>query len=137
MDIFTKQKRAEVMSKVRSKGNASTEMRLIAYFRTRGIKGWRRGYAVKGKPDFVFLARKIAVFADGCFWHGHDCRNTRPSANAEFWAEKRRKNMARDREITARFERRGWTVIRVWECELKAKNESVLDAKLRPLNCAR
>lgn len=133
MDVFSKSKRSEVMSKVRSKGNASTEMRLISYFKAHGVKGWRRGYAVKGKPDFVFLERKIAVFTDGCFWHGHDCRNTRPSANREFWEEKRRKNIERDRAVVARFEARGWTVIRVWECELKPKNAEILERKLKPL----
>lgn len=110
------------MSKVRSKGNKSTELKLIKYFKENDIHGWCRGYKVKGHPDFVFLDYKIAIFVDGCFWHGHDCRNTRPSENAEFWQKKRERNMLHDREITALFEARGWTVIRIWECELKKKN---------------
>lgn len=110
------------MSKVRSKGNKSTELRLIKYFKENNIHGWLRGYNVKGHPDFVFLDNKIAIFVDGCFWHGHDCRNTRPSSNAEFWQKKRERNMLHDKEITELFEARGWTVIRIWECELKKKN---------------
>ena len=86
------------------------------------ITGWRHSYNVKGHPDFVFLEKRIAIFVDGCFWHGHDCRNTRPADNAAYWAKKRERNMQRDREITDRFEKRGWTVIRIWECELKKKN---------------
>lgn len=121
-DIFTAEKRSFVMSKVHSKGNKSTELKLIRYFQENGIHGWRRGYKVKGHPDFVFLDKKIAIFVDGCFWHGHDCRNTRPSDNAEYWQKKRERNMAHDKEITALFENRGWTVIRIWECELKKKN---------------
>lgn len=84
-DIFTAEKRSSVMSKVHSKGNKSTELKLIRYFQENGIHGWRRGYKVKGHPDFVFLDKKIAIFVDGCFWHGHDCRNTRPSDNQEYW----------------------------------------------------
>lgn len=129
-DVYDKATRSAVMSKVRSKGNKSTELRLIEVFHEYGITGWRRNYLVKGHPDFVFIKRQIAVFVDGCFWHGHDCRNTRPKENEDFWAAKRERNMKRDREVTANFERRGWTVIRVWECELKKKNLSELLLKL-------
>lgn len=85
---------------------------------------------VKGHPDFVFLDKKIAVLVDGCFWHGHDCRNTRPSDNAEYWQKKRERNIKHDKEVTAMFENRGWTVIRIWECELKKKNRDVLFDRL-------
>ena len=121
-DVFDTAMRSSVMSKVRSKGNKSTEIRLIQIFSEQGIKGWRRNYPVKGHPDFVFSKRRIAVFVDGCFWHGHDCRNTRPKQNEQFWTEKRQRNMARDKAVTEAFERRGWTVLRIWECELKKKN---------------
>ena len=118
------------MKKVRPSGNKTTELRLIKYFSSNHITGWRRGYNVKGHPDFVFLDRRIAIFVDGCFWHGHDCRNTRPADNAEYWSEKRERNIKHDQEITELFEKRGWTVIRIWECELKRKNEELLCEKL-------
>lgn len=118
-DIFDKEKRSEIMSKVRSKKNKSTELKLIQIFKENNIHGWRRNYNVKGHPDFVFLEKRIAVFVDGCFWHGHDCRNTRPKDNQEYWTKKRERNIKHDREITEYFENRGWTVIRIWECELK------------------
>ena len=121
------------MSKVHSKGNKSTELKLIRYFKENDIHGWRRGYKVKGHPDFVFLDKKIAIFVDGCFWHGHDCRNTRPSDNQEYWQKKRERNIQHDQEITALFESRGWTVIRIWECELKKKNVDSLKLKLTSL----
>lgn len=132
-DVFDKETRSAVMSKIRSKGNKSTEMRLIEVFAELGIKGWRRNYPVKGHPDFVFPKMRIAVFVDGCFWHGHDCRNTRPKQNEEFWAAKRAKNMAHDKIVTEEFERRGWSVLRIWECELRKKNRSELLAKLDSL----
>jgi len=125
-DVFDKEKRSEIMSKVRSKGNKSTELRLIKLFKENGIAGWRRNYSIKGRPDFVFIKQRVAVFIDGCFWHGHDCRNTRPSDNAEYWQKKRERNMKRDIEITELFEKRGWRVLRIWECELKKSNEAMV-----------
>ena len=129
-DVFSNKKRSEIMKKVHSKNNRSTELKLIKIFNENHIIGWRRNYPVKGHPDFVFLDKKIAVFVDGCFWHGHDCRNTRPSENAEYWQKKQERNIKHDKEVTARFENRGWTVIRIWECELKKKNRDVLFDRL-------
>lgn len=132
-DVFDGKKRSEIMKKVRSRNNKSTELKLIQVFRENSIKGWRRGYPVKGHPDFVFLDKKIAVFVDGCFWHGHNCRNTRPADNADYWTKKRERNMKNDKEITELFEKRGWRVIRIWECELKKKNRDLLMDKIRDL----
>ena len=132
-DVFDNKKRSEIMSKVRSKNNKSTELKLIQIFGENDIVGWKRNYPVKGHPDFVFLDRKIAVYVDGCFWHGHDCRNTRPSDNADYWTRKRERNMKHDKEVTELFERRGWVVIRIWECELKKKNYQNLAEKLKIL----
>jgi len=115
------------MQTVRSKENKSTELRLIRLFRENSISGWRRNYLVRGRPDFVFLDKKIAIFVDGCFWHGHDCRNTKPKENEEYWAKKIARNEKRDAEITQLFLDRGWIVIRVWECQLikKKANETI------------
>ena len=132
-DVYDKQKRSFVMRQVKSHGNKSTEVRLISIFKANSISGWRRNYAVKGHPDFVFLKKKVAVFVDGCFWHGHDCRNTKPSDNKEYWDKKRERNIKHDKEVTASFEARGWTVIRIWECELKKKNADILMEKIKPL----
>jgi DNA mismatch endonuclease (patch repair protein) len=132
-DIFDKEKRSDVMSKVRSKKNKSTELRLIEIFGTLGIKGWRRNYPVKGHPDFVFLDAKIAIFVDGCFWHGHDCRNVTPADNEEFWSKKLAANKGRDQAATERLQARGWNVVRIWECELKKKNEEAITARLQQI----
>mgnify|MGYP001627383636 CR=1 FL=1 len=118
-DTFSKLERSAIMKKVKSKGNKSTEQRLIQIFQDKNITGWRRNYPVKGKPDFVFLKKKIAVFADGCFWHGHHCRNITPKQNQEYWDKKRERNIQRDINITKYFEKRGWTVLRFWECDIK------------------
>ena len=130
-DVFDAESRSDIMRQVKSKKNKSTELRLIEIFKQNEIIGWRRNYPVKGHPDFVFPKKKIAVFVDGCFWHGHDCRNTRPADHQEYWQKKRERNMKRDKEATAMFEARGWTVVRIWECELKKKNEIYLVRRLK------
>lgn len=132
-DIFNNEKRSEIMRKVKSKKNKSTELRLIDIFKQNGITGWKRNYSVKGHPDFVFLKEKVAVFVDGCFWHGHDCRNTRPVENQEYWQKKRGLNMKHDKDVTTLFEVRGWKVLRIWECELKKRNEAILVEKIQSI----
>jgi len=132
-DVFDKNTRSKIMSKVKSKGNKSTELKMIEYFKEFGIKGWRRNYKIFGKPDFVFPKKKIAVFTDGCFWHGHNCRNTKPKDNAEYWEKKIKRNVERDKEVTEYLEKLGWKVIRIWECELKRKNKDKLLEKMKSL----
>ena len=132
-DIFDKSKRSEIMKKVRSKNNKSTELKLIQIFKENNIHGWRRNYKVKVHSDFVFLNKKIAIFVDGCFWHGHNFRNTKPKENQEYWDKKRERNMKHDKEITEYFENRGWTVIRLRECELKNINRQIVYEKLKLL----
>ena len=132
-DTFDKDKRSAIMKSVKSSGNKSTELRLIAFFKANSVTGWKRKYPVKGHPDCVFMEKRIAVFVDGCFWHGHDCRNTRPKQNEDYWSKKRIRNIAHDQEVSVIFVKRGWTVIRIWECELKKKNEELLREKLKAL----
>ncbi|MCL1937293.1 MAG: very short patch repair endonuclease [Candidatus Azobacteroides sp.] len=130
-DVFTKEQRSNVMRQVKSTCNKSTELKLIAFFKANHIKGWRRNYKLFGKPDFTFPKHKLAIFIDGCFWHGHDCRNTRPKDNADYWNKKRERNMNRDKEVTQTLKDKGWIVVRIWECELK--NEQLLNDIFRPL----
>ena len=120
-DVFTKEQRSEIMRKVKSDRNRSTELKLIVFFRSNGIRGWRRNYKLFGKPDFVFPKIKTAVFVDGCFWHGHDCRNTKPQTNQDYWQKKIARNRKRDRMVTKTLKLRGWRVIRIWECAIDKK----------------
>jgi DNA mismatch endonuclease (patch repair protein) len=130
-DVFSKDKRSFVMKKVRSKGNKSTELRLVNLFKENRVLGWRQNYSIEGRPDFVFLKKRLAIFVDGCFWHGHDCRNTRPNDNANYWQLKRERNMRRDENVTALFESRGWKVVRIWECELRKANQATIIDKIK------
>jgi DNA mismatch endonuclease (patch repair protein) len=111
--------RSSLMSRIRSSQNQTTELRLIALLRNAEIHGWRRNYHLPGKPDFVFLNAKLAVFVDGCFWHGHDCgRNLRPKRNAVAWRTKIDGNRRRDRLNGRVLRAAGWSVCRIWECSL-------------------
>ncbi|HOF00436.1 MAG TPA: very short patch repair endonuclease [Spirochaetota bacterium] len=133
MDVFNKNKRTEIMKSVKSNNNRSTELKLIKIFKENNIKGWRRNYKAIGKPDFVFLKKKTAIFVDGCFWHGHNCRNTTPKDNSDYWDAKRERNRIRDEIINKRFTNRKWNVIRIWECELKEINRELLIKKIDAL----
>ncbi|MCC6819907.1 MAG: very short patch repair endonuclease [Verrucomicrobiota bacterium] len=129
-DVFTKAKRSEVMSRIRGRGNKDTELALARLFRRHKITGWRRNQAVFGKPDFVFPKLRLAIFVDGCFWHGCPKHATKPKNNRAFWQRKFSANMKRDALVTRTLRRTGWRVLRVWEHELKRKNEARLARRL-------
>jgi DNA mismatch endonuclease, patch repair protein len=118
-DVFNKEKRSQIMRQVKSNRNKSTELKLISFFKSYSIKGWRRNINLYGKPDFVFPKTRTVIFVDGCFWHGHDCRNTKPKDNAEYWTLKIIRNKKRDKDVSKKLTKLGWKVIRIWECELK------------------
>jgi len=134
-DIFTKKKRSELMSAIRSTGNKSTELKLLAALRSFGITGWRRHQRVLGRPDFLFRREKLAVFVDGCFWHGCSKCRSLPKTRTAFWREKIRSNVARDKKNNAALRRGGFAVLRIWEHDLKSQSRTknkliILRAKL-------
>ncbi len=118
-DTFSTAQRSQIMRSVKSTRNRSTEQKLVSFFKENNIKGWRRGFKLFGKPDFVFPSLRIVIFTDGCFWHGHDCRNTKPKANEVYWKIKIEKNVIRDHLVSNTLEEKRWKVIRIWECSLK------------------
>ena len=124
-DVFSKKKRSEVMSRIRSKGNKKTELRLIEILKKHSIKGWRRNYPIYGKPDFVFPKHRLAIFVDGCFWHGCPEHYNKPATNREFWRKKLESNIKRDEDVNTTLRKKNWTVLRIWQHELKDKNQVV------------
>ena len=158
-DVFTKVKRSDVMSRIRSRGNRDTELALVSVFRRERLSGWRRHRPLsmaardrqpaqasartspreigadsrprlRVRPDFVFSKLKAAVFVDGCFWHGCPKHATKPRTNAAFWRKKFAANQARDRLVTRTLRHAGWRVLRVWEHELTRKNARRLAGKI-------
>lgn len=140
-DVFTKAKRSEVMSLIRSHGNAATELRLVKLMREHRVTGWRRQVAltvhpsntqrVKVRPDFVFRRERAAVFVDGCYWHGCPRHYRRPKGNRKFWDAKIERNQARDRLVTRALRKAGWKVLRIWECALAKKRQNSTLARLQ------
>lgn len=118
-DVFTKEKRSEVMSRIRGKGNKDTELVMINILRHHHLSGWRRNQAVFGKPDFIFPKQRVALFVDGCFWHGCPLHSNMPKNNEEFWKKKLQGNRDRDTLVSMELGKLGWEVIRVWEHELR------------------
>ena len=111
------------MAKVRQKGT-DAEMALRRVLHRRGLR-YRVDYEVLKKPrrvaDVAFPGLKIAVFVDGCFWHGCPEHATWPKQNAEFWRQKIKANRLRDADTNSRLLAAGWTVLRFWEHESPIK----------------
>ena len=121
MDTVSKDTRSKMMSCVRASGNKSTEIRLIELMKSASITNWRRNSRIFGKPDIVFPKLKIAIFVDGCFWHGcRICsRSKLPQSHKEFWKSKIKKNRERDKLVSSFLRRKGYIVIRIRECQLR------------------
>ena len=115
------------MSRIRGKGNKETEETLLRVLKRHKIAGWRRHLLLQGKPDFAFPGYKVAVFVDGCFWHGCPKCYTRPKTNRAFWDLKREENMARDRRVARQLRRQGWKVIRIWQHSLQKSPDVCLN----------
>jgi len=143
-DIYSQAQRSKLMARIRSRGNARTELALVRIFRAFRITGWRRQIALRCeasasqsrpnfqvRPDFIFPKLRLAVFVDGCFWHGCPEHGTKPKGNAAFWRKKLAANVARDRRADRALRPAGWRVLRIWEHELARKREAQLVRRLR------
>ena len=128
-DVFTVEKRSEVMSHIRGRGNKETELALVILFRAHGITGWRRHPPLFGKPDFAFRRERLAIFLDGCFWHGCPKHSNLPVNNRPFWEKKFTANKLRDRLVTKTLRQKGWRVLRIWEHDL-SKNAAACIRKI-------
>ena len=116
-DPLTKPERSGQMSKVRSRGNRSTEMEVESLLLTFDIRGWvKHPNGVPGRPDFYFPRLSLAVFVDGCFWHScPKCARNMPRARRQFWANKLDENRRRDRRVRSQLRRQGVRTMRIWE----------------------
>jgi DNA mismatch endonuclease (patch repair protein) len=118
MDHVSKRVRSKIMSTVRSKGNRTTELALARRLWAAGLRGYRKQWPVEGKPDFAWPGLKVAVFVDGCFWHGCTRCKYLPRSHTKFWRNKIDANKRRDRRVADRLRREGWMVIRIRECKV-------------------
>ena len=119
-DPLTPEERSAHMAKVRSEGNQSTEMKVLSVFEANELTGWvRHPREIIGRPDFFFPQQRIALFVDGCFWHGCPKCGRIPKTRSDYWLAKIESNRRRDRSVTQELLSGGYAVMRVWEHELR------------------
>jgi DNA mismatch endonuclease, patch repair protein len=117
-DVLTPAQRRYNMSHIRGK-NTGPEIKLRKLLWSRGVRGYRLYYNLPGKPDIVFTKRKVAIFIDGCFWHKCPICFQEPETRKEFWMKKIGSNVERDLKVTQQLQEDGWTVLRLWEHEIR------------------
>lgn len=136
-DIFTKEKRSEIMSKIRGK-NTKAELlfrkMLSAAVYPKGFRYRLHYRKVSGSPDIVFVKQKIAIFIDGDFWHGRAYGRNGKTMRKKFWRDKIETNTRRDRRVNRELKKEGWKVIRIWESDVKRKHEIFLNKIFSGLN---
>jgi len=114
MDIFTKEKRSQIMSRIKSESSIEVLPKSL-----KGLYLRKHPKCILGKPDFGNKSRKVVVFIDGCFWHMCPKHKRVPKSNRKFWFIKLKSNVKRDKYVVRVLKREGWQVIRIWECQLK------------------
>jgi DNA mismatch endonuclease, patch repair protein len=120
------------MAAVRSK-NTSPEVSLRRALYEAGVRGWRCHYRrAPGKPDLAWPALRVAVFVDGAFWHGHPSRH-KPGRSGAYWDQKIAGNVARDREADAALRAGGWSVIRIWDFDIRRDLPTIVDGVVSTL----
>jgi DNA mismatch endonuclease (patch repair protein) len=122
MDVFTKKKRSEIMSKIRSK-NTKAELVVFRELRKRKIYFQKHYKKVAGSPDIAIPQKKIAIFIDGDFWHGRDFKREKNRLPKRYWRKKIELNIARDKKNRAKLKRQGWKVLKVWERDITKESQ--------------
>ncbi len=118
MDIWSKKKRSAVMARIKSK-DTKPEWIVRRYLFSRGYRYRKNVKGLPGTPDIVLRKYGIVIFIHGCFWHGHEVDGTMPKTNHEFWKNKIEKNKQRDERNKEELRKMGWSIITVWECQLR------------------
>lgn len=138
MDRLTPEQRKLCMRNNKSK-NTSIEVLLGRALWQRGLRYRKHAKGVPGHPDFCYMGKRVAVFCDGEFWHGRDWTEAkwRLKSNREFWIAKIERNRQRDREITEKLERDGWTVLRFWESDIRKHLDDCVNRVEAALNGVR
>lgn len=130
MDRVTADRRSEIMRRIRSK-DTSIEMTIRRLVHGMGYRYRLHAKDLPGSPDLVFRGRRKIILVHGCFWHRHrKCPlSSTPKTRVDFWKEKFEKNMVRDRRNLRELKKLGWSILVVWQCEIKDKDK--LEKKIR------
>ena len=131
-DVLTKEQRSYNMSRIRG-AHTAPEMRVRRFLHSMGFRYRLHGRNLPGKPDLVFARARAVLLVHGCFWHMHRCKLGKPvpATNKNFWAEKRRSNVERDKRNRAALKAAGWRVFEIWECQVR--DGETLELNLQPL----
>jgi DNA mismatch endonuclease, patch repair protein len=131
MDMFTKERRSEIMGRIKGK-NTAPELKVRKLLHRLGFRFRLHRADLPGKPDVVLTRLRTVVFVHGCFWHGHDCKrgsaHRKPKSNTDYWYAKLNRNRERDARLAAEYDLLGWKRIVVWACE--TENLESLEARL-------
>lgn len=125
-DVLTPDQRKLNMSRIRGK-DTSPELIIRKLLYSTGIRGYRIHYKLPGKPDIVFTKKRLVIFIDGCFWHKCPIDFKEPETRKEFWMNKINSNVIRDQTVQNLLKSSGWTVIRIWEHEVKKNPREVVE----------
>ncbi|MEP4094587.1 DNA mismatch endonuclease Vsr [Reichenbachiella sp.] len=121
MDIYSKKKRSEIMSKISGK-ETKPEIVVRKYLHSNGFRFRKNDKRLPGKPDILLPKYKTAILVHGCFWHGHECKAGKlPETRKEFWINKISSTKKRDLRNIKQLKELGWIVIVIWQCEVKTK----------------
>lgn len=126
MDKVSKEKRSEIMSKIRS-SNTKIELEVFKRLKKRGIYFQKHYKKAPGTPDIALPRKKKAVFIDGDFWHGNNFETLRNKISGEYWINKIEKNISRDIKINAILKENGWSILRVWETDINNQIDCTID----------
>ncbi|TSA26059.1 DNA mismatch endonuclease Vsr [bacterium] len=130
-DIFTSNKRSDIMKKIGPK-NSKQELFIRKLIFSLGYRYRLHSNDLPGKPDLVFPKYKKVIFINGCFWHHHICnRGKLPETNKEFWKKKILGNVTRDKANYNKLKELGWKILVIWQCEIKTKNIEYLQQKIK------
>lgn len=122
-DVMTTKQRSYCMSQIRGR-NTGPELKLRRALWNAGLR-YRLVSRLPGRPDIFFSRQKVAIFVDGCFWHGCPQHRIAPKSNGKFWSDKLSRTLERDRGVDAQLDSLGWTVLRYWEHEVEASPAKV------------
>ncbi len=133
MDNLTKEQRRKNMQHIRSTGTLPERI-IMRELKRRKI--YFASYVAKiiGKPDIVFRRKKVVVFIDSDFWHGHPSRCVMPKSNREYWEKKISRNRERDKEVNSFLKKDGWKIIRIWEYDVKHKLDKIIQRITKAIN---
>lgn len=133
-DVHSPEKRSYNMSRIHAKGTKPEET-VRKYLFSKGFRYRKNDPRLPGKPDIVLPKYKTVIFVNGCFWHRHEgCKYfVWPKNNAEFWRKKIMSNVERDNRNYSELKEKGWSIVVIWECELKDRRSETLSSVVESL----